>query len=245
MQLLLGYIFSPIYYLAFGLTLAVFQPIQMISRKLGGYKAHTRSVKILNHFLINIMYIMGVRMLFEGREFLPKDRPIIVVANHQSLFDIQAYGHIFRKYDPKFVAKIELSKGIPSISYNLRHGGSALIDRANGGQSIREIIRLGRFIEENNYAACIYAEGTRNPSGIVQKFQSAGVKSMLKVAPSAVVVPFVIKGHSDMLKKGNFPLLFGVKLTYKALPPIEPNDRSAASIVEECEMLIKKELGQA
>ena len=110
MRLILGYIFSPIYYLAFGLTLVVFQPIQMLSRKLGGYKAHTCSVKILNYFLINIMYIMGVRMRFEGREFLPKDRPIIVVANHQSLFDIQAYAHVFKKYDPKFVAKIEIGR---------------------------------------------------------------------------------------------------------------------------------------
>ena len=245
MRLILGYIFSPIYYLAFGLTLAIFQPIQMIARKIGVYKAHTRSVFVLNYFLIGIMYIMGVRMRFEGRELLPKNRPMIVVANHQSLFDIQAFAHAFNKYHPKFVAKIELSRGIPSISYNLRHGGSALIDRTNGGQSIREIIRLGRFIEENNYAACIYAEGTRNPSGIVQKFQSAGVKSMLKVSPSAVVVPFAIKGHSDMLKRGSFPLQFGVKLTYKVLEPIEPKDRTADSIVEECEMLIKKELGQA
>lgn len=245
MKLFLGYILSPAYYLVFGLILVIFEPIQMLSYHLGGYKAHTRSVKILNNFLIYSMYILGTRMNFEGRDLLPNNRPMIVVANHQSFFDIQAYAHAFKQYDPKFVAKIELAKGVPSISYNLRHGGSALIDRSNGGQSIREIMRLGKFIEANNHAACIYAEGTRNPSGIVQKFQSAGVKSLLKASPSAVVVPFAIQGHSEMMKRGKFPLLFGTQLNYKVLPPIEPKGRTAESVVEECEMLIKKELGQA
>jgi len=35
----------------------------------------------------------------------------------------------FWTYKPKFISKIELGKGIPSVSYNLRHGGAALIDR--------------------------------------------------------------------------------------------------------------------
>jgi 1-acyl-sn-glycerol-3-phosphate acyltransferase len=36
-----------------------------------------------------------------------------------------------------------LGKGIPSVSFNLRHGGSALIDRKDSKQAIPEIIKLG------------------------------------------------------------------------------------------------------
>jgi 1-acyl-sn-glycerol-3-phosphate acyltransferase len=245
MQMILNYLLTPFYYVAFGLTLAIFHPVQMLALHLGNSEAHTNSVIMLNHFLVLSMRIMGVKMTFEGLDNLPVDRPLIVVSNHQSLFDIQAFVQAFRRFHPKFVSKIELAHGIPSISYNLRHGGSALIDRNNGSQSIREIIRLGRLMEAKKYAVCIYAEGTRNPSGIVQKFQPAGVKTLLKVAPSALVVPFVIDGHDRLMKQGYFPLQFGTKLTYTALQPIEPQQRNAESLVEECEQLIKLHLGQA
>ena len=245
MQLILGYLFTPLYYLWFGLALGLFHPIQVLSWHLGGYEAHKKSVGILNYFLVKGLWILGARIRFEGFELLPKDRPLVVAANHQSIFDIQAFVYGFNAWHPKFVSKIELGKGIPSISYNLRRSGSALIDRSKGSQAIREIVRLGRYVEANNYAVCIYPEGTRSRDGRVKPFQSAGVKSLLKAAPSALLVPFVIEGHSDLMKKGYFPLLFGQKLTYRVLPPLEPGKREAEELVQECELKIKQALGQA
>ena len=45
------------------------------------------------------------------------------------MYDISPIMWYLRKHHVKFVAKKELGKGIPSVSYNLRHGGSILIDR--------------------------------------------------------------------------------------------------------------------
>lgn len=245
MRLVISYLLTPFYYFAFGALLGVFHPVQVIARRIWGYEAHTKSVCFLNRLLVKSLQIVGARVQFSGFELLRENRPLIVVANHQSLFDIQAFVSGFAKWHPKFVSKIELSRNIPSISYNLRHSGSALIDRANGGQAIREIIRLGRMIEANNYAVCIYPEGTRSRNGQVRKFQSGGIKSLLKAAPSAVVVPFVIEGHSDMMKYGYFPLVFGSTLKYTVLNPIEPKGRDAEDVVNECELRIKQALGQA
>ena len=244
MRFLAGLIFTPIYYIVFGLLLGVFHPVQVIARRIGGYELHKKSVCTLNYLLIRSLYIIGARISFEGMEKLPRDRPLIVTSNHQSFLDIPAFVDAFAFWHPKFVSKIELGKGIPSISYNLRHSGSARIDRSNGGQAIREIIRLSRYIEANNYAVCIYPEGTRSSDGIVKPFQSAGIKSLLKAAPSSLVVPFVIKGHSDLIKWGMYPLQFGVKLSYKALDAIDPAGRPAEDLVRECEIAIKRELGQ-
>jgi 1-acyl-sn-glycerol-3-phosphate acyltransferase len=244
MRLLAGYLLSPVYYFLFGLMLLIFHPVQVLARRIGGYEAHKKSVGVLNYILVKGLFILGARMSFKGFEKLPKDRPLIVASNHQSLFDIQAFVHGFDDWHPKFVSKIELSRNIPSISYNLKHGGSALIDRKNGSQSIREIIRLGRYIEQNNYAVCIFPEGTRSRNGKVRTFQAAGIKSLLKAAPSSLVVPFVINGHSELMKKGYFPLLFGVNLSYTVLDPIEPKGKDVEAIVVECERLIKQELGQ-
>src|SRR5690606_11759769 len=126
---LLAYPLSVVFYFFFFLTLVVFHPIQWISLNLGGYKAHKRSVDILNFFLLRCLNLLGTKFYFDNPQQLPTDRSCIFVANHQGTYDIPPIIWHLRQQHPKFVSKKELGKGIPSISYNLRHGGSILIDR--------------------------------------------------------------------------------------------------------------------
>ena len=134
-----------------------------------------------------------------------------------------------------------MGKGIPSISYNLRKGGSVLIDRKNRSQSIKAIIKLGRQIEENNYSACIFPEGTRSKDGKVKTFKVSGLGTLLKTSPSAAIIPFAINGNYLLQR---YPMSVGKKLTYSVLDPIERKNRTAEEISKICELMIKKELGQ-
>jgi 1-acyl-sn-glycerol-3-phosphate acyltransferase len=224
--------------------LLVFHPVQMLCLKIGGYHLRKKVVDIMNYFLVYGLWIMGCRIRFKGFENLPENRPFIIVSNHQNTMDIPPIVIGFRKHHPKFVSKIELGKGIPSISYNLRHGGSALIDRKNPRQSIAEIMKLGKHIEKENYCASIFPEGTRSKDGKVKNFQHAGIASLLRYAPSALIVPYVIDGNSELMKNGKFPLTFGTKLTYTVLPAIDPANRDPKELTKEVELLIKRELGQ-
>ncbi len=236
---LLGYVLTPVYLLVFGLLLVLFHPVQMICRNLWGYGAHKKSVDIMNFLIIKSLVIMGTRISFKGFDKLPRGRPVIIISNHQSMFDIPAIGWAFRNHHPKFIAKIELGKGIPSVSYNLRHGGSALIDRKKPLQSVREIGKLGRYIEQNRYAASIFPEGTRAKDGKMKAFLTAGVDTLLNAAPSAVVVPLVIDGNYELLKKGLYPMSFGVRVRYTVLDPIEPAAMTAEELVMTTENRIR------
>lgn len=242
MKKILAYILSPIYLFVFGLLLVIFHPIQVISWKVGGYPAQKRAVEIMNLFIIKSLIILGARVKYKGFEKLPTNCPLIIVSNHQSLYDIPPIAWSFRKHYPKYISKIELGKGIPSISYNLRKGGSALIDRQNRGQAIKEIIKLGRQIEANNYSASIFPEGTRSRDGKVKRFKAGGLGTLLKTSPSAVVIPFAIDGNHQLQK---FPMGIGKKLTYSVLDPIDREGKTPEEITELCEQVIKKELGQA
>jgi len=244
MKIVLSYLLSPVYLLFFGLLLVVFHPIQIVCRFFGGYELRKKSVDIMNFFIVYGFIILGSRIRFIGFGQLPKNRPLIIVSNHQNTFDIPPIVWGFRKHHPKFVSKKELGKGIPSISYNLRHGGSALIDRKNPRQSITEIMKLGKHIEKENYSASIFPEGTRSKNGKMKRFQSAGITSLLRYPPSALIVPLVIDGNSQLKKKGYFPLSFGVRLSLTVLPIIDPAGRDPKELTEEIELKIKKELGQ-
>lgn len=241
MKKILGYILTPLYFVVFGVLLGIFHPLQVIAWKLGGYPAQKRTVEILNYLLIKSLIIVGSTPKFRGFEKLPAGKPLIIVSNHQSQYDIPPVVVGFRKHYPKFISKIELGKGIPSISYNLRKGGSALIDRKNRGQAIKEIIKLGKQIEEHNYSACIFPEGTRSKDGKVKSFKVGGLGTLLKMAPSAVVVPFSVDGNYQLQK---FPMGVGTKLRYTVLDPIDRTNKTAEEITELCELAIRKELGQ-
>ena len=125
MQQLISYPISIIYYLCFGLSLVIFHPIQWVCFNVFGYQAHKKSVDYLNFFLLKCTNLLGTTYKFYNIENIPQNVPLIFVSNHQSMYDIIAMIWFFRRFHCKFVSKKELGSGIPSVSFNLRHGGSA------------------------------------------------------------------------------------------------------------------------
>lgn len=244
MRKFLGYILSPFYVLYFLLMITIFHPVMAIGNKIIGNDFRRKTIIVLNNILIKGLVIIGVRPKFIGFDKIPDNRPLIIVSNHSSLLDIPPIAWGFGKYYPRFISKKELGKGIPSISHNLKHGGSALIDRNSGSQAIKEILLVGKDIEKNNYAVCIYPEGTRSRKGKMKAFQASGVLTLLKAAPSAVIIPFAIGGHYDLHKYGNYPLNVGAKVKYEVLDPVEPKDFNRKELVPYIEKQIREALGQ-
>ncbi len=244
MNKFLGYLLSPVFYLCFFLILVIFQPIQWFCYKVLGYAAHKRSVDILNFFLTYSTLTLGASTRFINRQALPTDRPVIFMANHQSMYDIPALIWFLRKYHVKFISKIELTKGIPSISFNLKYGGGANIDRKDSKQAISEIIKLGRRMKEHTWSAMIFPEGTRSKDGQMKPFQVGGIATLLKVTPHALIVPVAIENSWKLVQFGTFPLSFGERLKWTVLPPIEPAGRTPDEVSNEAENAIRSHLGQ-
>ncbi len=220
MQKIISVPVSAVYYLFFGLCLVVFHPVQVICLKLFGYQAHKKSVDYLNFCLLRCTHLLGTTYSFRNRELVPKDVPLIIVANHQSLYDIIAIIWFMRRWHPKFVSKKELGKGIPSVSYNLRHGGSVLIDRKDPKQAIPVIKSLSEYIQANTRSAVIFPEGTRSKTGRPKEFAQSGLKILCKYAPSAYVVPVTINNSWKMVRYGFFPLGLGNRLEFIVHEPI-------------------------
>lgn len=239
MKKFFGYILTPIHYLYFGLILVVFHPIQWLSLKWGGYASHKRSVDILNWFLTSSCYILGNTVKFINNQHLPTNRSIIFIANHQSMYDIPPLIYFLRKYHAKFISKIELASGIPSISFNLKHGGAANIDRKDPKQSIAEILKLAHNMKEKTWSTLIFPEGTRSKTGIMKPFAIGGIATILKKVPDALIVPIVINNSWKMVQYGFFPLHTFSPMSWEVLTPIEPEGLTAEEAVKLAEEAIK------
>lgn len=232
MQKWFSYPLTLLFFIGFGLALLVFHPIQWFCLKVWGYEAHKHSVTLVNWCVLQCTRILGTRYRFKNPYNLPVDRPLIFVANHQSLYDIPLIIWYLRKYHPKFVSKIELGKGIPSVSFALKHGGSALIDRKNSKQSIAALKKLAVYIENHRRSAVIFPEGTRSRNGVPGKFRTTGLKILMQQAPSARIVPLTINNSWKLLRFGKFPMGLGAYLELKVHPPVENTGNPDVLIAE-------------
>ncbi|MGQ2983549.1 lysophospholipid acyltransferase family protein [Flavobacterium sp.] len=235
MEKILSYPLSILFYLAFLLMLLIFHPIQWICLNVFGYQAHKKSVDLLNGCLVRTTHILGTTYDIQNRDRLPQGVPLIIVANHQSMYDIPPIIWFMRKVHPKFISKKELGKGIPSVSYNLRHGGSVLIDRKDPKQALPAIKHMGEYIEKYKRSAVIFPEGTRSKTGEPKRFSENGLKILCKYAPSAYIVPISINNSWKLVRFGQYPLGLGNRLTFTVQEPFAINGIPFAEVMERTE----------
>ena len=239
---ILAYPLSVVYYLLFFLCLGIFHPLQWLGVKLGGYKGHKLAVDAMNFCLVQCLRVLGTTFTISGIEKLPTDVPLVFVSNHQSMYDISPLSWYFRAFHPKFISKVELGKGIPSVSFNLRHGGSVLIDRKDAKQALRAILGFGKFIEKNKYSAVIFPEGTRSKTGKPRAFKTNGIKMLVKSAPTALIVPITINNSWKLQRYGMFPIDVGVKMKFIVHEPIDSKSLDFESLVEKVERTVTKDV---
>ena len=235
-----SYIMSVIFYSCFGLFLVLFHGIQWVCFYGFGYRAQKNAVELLNFFLLGFLNLLGTRVQFDHHNPLPKNRSIIFVANHQSTYDIPPLIWYLRKHHPKFISKKELGKGIPSVSFNLRHGGALLIDRKNPKEAIQSIQEFGKQLTKNKHSAIIFPEGTRSRYGKIKPFQKAGLSTLLKHMPDALVVPVSIGNSWRFAEHKYFPMPLGVPLKVKVHPALEIIPGENEKLFETIETIVGK-----
>ena len=101
-----------------------------------------------------IIRVCGIKVHLEGLENIAGLKSYILVANHQSFFDIFALA-AYLPGEPRFVAKKELLR-IPVIGYALQHSGHVIIDRESGGKAIRTWGDLGVTGEMASHPIHVY-----------------------------------------------------------------------------------------
>ena len=233
MAKLLSYPLSVLYYFFFGLTLILFDGIQRICFYVFGLRAHRASIIVLNFLLLRCLNILGTQFALECPFDLEKNQSYIFVANHQSTYDIPPLIWYLRKVYPKFVGKKELGKGIPSISFNLKHGGAVLIDRKNPKQALQDIKIFGEKLARTNSSIVIFPEGTRSNSPKPKPFRLGGLKQLIDVMPHAKLVGITITNSWKLSRYGYFPMGVGAKIKLKMHPPVSiPKEHTTNSLLQ-------------
>lgn len=113
-------------------------------------------------------YVFLIPVHVHGKENIRPGQSYVIVANHQSFFDIFAlYGHIGIRF--KWLMKQEIDR-IPFVGWACRAAGHICIDRASAMHSYKSLDKAKRQLSDG-MSVIIFPEGTRTPDGQVHKFK--------------------------------------------------------------------------
>ena len=178
-------------------------------------KARKERVHAIQKFWARLLLrVSTVDLKIEGIENISPSRSYIIMANHQSYYDIFLLLTL-----PVFIhwmAKKELFK-IPLLGWLLSWVGAISIDRKNRGRaysSIKEAVKKIR----GGATVLVFPEGTRSLNGNLLPFNKGGF--FLATLSHAPVLPIVIKGTNKIMPKGSFRVFPG-STSISIKPPIE------------------------
>lgn len=186
---------------------APFDPLRRMLHRFGCWWGH--------HYLqMNPFW----RVQFEGRENIPQHTACVLVANHQSYWDIMVLYGLCVPF--KWVAKNSLTK-MPFIGWNLVLNESVRLQRGDL-KSIKKMLLECRAWLRKGVSIMIFPEGTRSVTGEIVDFRDGPFKL---AAESAVpVVPIVVNGTHKIFPKDSHVIDFVSEVTVKVLPPMDPAD---------------------
>ncbi len=137
---------------------------------------------------------VGIRIEAHGTEHLSPRTPMIVMSNHQSLYDIPVIFQVIEQR-LRMVTKIELAQ-VPVWGAAMRASGFIFVDRRNREAAIRSL-REARAKLDDGVLVWIAPEGTRSRDGSLLPFKKGGF--VLAEEMNVPVLPISIHGTSAIL----------------------------------------------
>jgi len=183
--------------------------------------------------------LSGVSLSVSGDEFIDENQPYIVMANHQSYYDVFALiGYL--PLPLKWVMKMELRK-IPIFGFACEAIGHIYVDRGNSEKARKSLKAAGEKIRAGS-SVVFFPEGTRSPDGKLQGFKKGGFVMALEAG--VPILPVTMLGGRKILPKKSLRILPGdMKLIiHKPIPVDEYTYETREKLIERVRKAIEKDM---
>lgn len=158
----------------------------------------------------------GCRVKLFGQDNIPKGRPVIFMANHQSYVDVPALYFLRRQF--KWMADTDLFR-IPFFGWAMGMAGYIPVRRGDSQSGLRSLEEAKRWLGEG-ISIFVFPEGTRSHTGVLGRFQTGGFR--LAVTTGTPIVPVVLVGTRQLLPRGRWIFRLRAKPQIHLLPLIAP-----------------------
>ncbi len=162
-----------------------------------------------------VSYLTPIRVRVKGKNNIEKNRSYMVVANHQSHYDILVlYGWL--GIEVKWVMKMELRK-VPVFGYAGEMGGNIYVDRSSP-EALKSTLEGARARIVNGTSIIMLPEGTRSRTGTLGEFKMGAFVIARELG--LPILPVTIAGTRRIMPPGGWNMFPGTA-TVTIHPPID------------------------
>lgn len=176
---------------------------------------------IVNKAFKLVLFMAGTKVTVIGEENVPKDRAVLYVLNHRSIFDI-VLTYVRTPRQTGYIAKKETKK-VPVFSTWMAFMNCQFLDRSDLRNGLVVINKAAELIK-SGVSMCIFPEGTRNKT---EEPLGPFHDGSLKIAQKAEcdIIPVTINRSDDIFEK-HLPKVKKTKVTIEYGEPIATKDMS-------------------
>ena len=177
---------------------------------------------------IGVVATLFSRLKVYGRERVPLEGGIVVASNHFSWLDPAVLG-VASPRVLYYMAKIEAHR-LPGLGTFIRAFGCFPVRR---GESDRDAVRLMRKVVADGNALGLFAEGSRQRSGVPGPVQPGA--AMVALQEGAPILPVAIHG-TQVWRPGGFQpvsIAWGEPMTFDGLPKGGKGYKEASVLVQD------------
>ena len=176
---------------------------------------------------IGAAFSLATRLRVYGRERVPMEGGLVVAVNHFSWIDPPVLGAAIPR-TLYFMAKVEAHR-VPGLGQLMRSFGAFSVRR---GESDRDAVRTMRQLVRDGHALGLFAEGTRQKSGVPGPVQPGA--AMVAITEDVPVICAAIYGSFEW-RLGNFSpvsLAWGTPMSFDGLPRGGKGYKEASAEIE-------------
>ena len=141
-------------------------------------------------------WILGYRLKTEVGPLMDKPQSCVIVANHQSNYDLFVFGNVV-PHRTVCIGKKSL-KWVPLFGQLFWLAGNVLIDRGNAQKARQSMLTTTRTLQEKNTSIWVFPEGTRNFGEALLPFKKGAFQ--MAISAGVPIVPVCVSTYSQHLK---------------------------------------------
>ena len=161
----------------------------------------------------------GIRVVIEGAENIPTGQSCIFLSNHVSNLDPPILLPAIPGMCSVFLKKSLMR--IPFVGIAMRMAKYVPVSRGHSRQEAEQSVAIAADALRSGLHIFIFPEGTRSPDGNLLPFKKGAF--FLAADANAPMVPIVIQGTAQMMRKGSLKIFPGTA-TVRFLPAIHPQN---------------------
>ena len=141
-------------------------------------------------------WIMGYKLKTEVGPLMDKPQSCVVIANHQSNYDLFIFGNVVPRRTV-CIGKKSL-KWVPLFGQLFWLAGNVLIDRGNAQKARKSMLTTTRTLQEKDTSIWVFPEGTRNLGQTLLPFKKGAFQ--MAITAAVPIVPVCVSTYVKQMK---------------------------------------------